>query len=213
MDPGTHRRNHPLFARMYARASGRAERAGQAALRTELLAGAHGRALELGAGNGLNFAHYPAAVETVVAVEPEPFLRRRATEAAATAPVPVEVVDGVADALPAPDGAFDVAVTSLVLCSVPDQAAALAELRRVLRPGGEVRFYEHVVAERPAAARLQSGLDRTGIWPHVAGGCRLARDTLGAVEAAGFVVERVRRLRFPPGPLGLPHVLGIARRP
>jgi len=82
MDPGTHRRNHPLFARMYARASGRAERAGQAALRTELLAGAHGRALELGAGNGLNFAHYPAAVETVVAVEPEPFLRRRATEAA-----------------------------------------------------------------------------------------------------------------------------------
>ena len=133
MDPGTHRRNHPLFARMYARASGRAERAGQAALRTELLAGAHGRALELGAGNGLNFAHYPAAVETVVAVEPEPFLRRRATEAAATAPVPVEVVDGVADALPAPDGAFDVAVASLVLCSVPDQAAALAELRRVLR--------------------------------------------------------------------------------
>jgi ubiquinone/menaquinone biosynthesis C-methylase UbiE len=213
MDAGTHRRNHPLFARLYAGASGRAERAGQAALRAELLAGARGRALELGAGNGLTFAHYPAAVEAVVAVEPEPFLRRRAIEAAATARVPVEVVDGVADALPAPDGAFDVAVTSLVLCSVPDQAAALAELHRVLRAGGELRFYEHVVAQHPAAARLQAGLDRTGLWPLVAGGCHLARDTLGAVEAAGFAVERVRRLRFPPGPLGLPHVLGIARRP
>ena len=213
MGAGTHRRNHPLFARMYAGASGRAERAGQAALRAELLAGARGRALELGAGNGLNFAHYPAGVEAVVAVEPEPFLRRRAAEAAASAPMPVEVVDGVADALPAADGSFDLAVASLVLCSVPDQAAALAELHRVLRPGGELRFYEHVVAERPAAARVQRGLDRAGIWPLVGGGCHLGRDTLGAVAAAGFAVERVRRLRFPPGALGLPHVLGIARRP
>src|SRR4051794_37889514 len=212
MRPGTHRRNHPLFARAYAGASGRAERAGQAALRTELLAGGRGRALELGAGNGLNFSHYPAALEAVVAVEPEPFLRRRALEAAATAPVPVEVVDGVADAVPAPDGAFDVAVTSLVLCSVPDQAAALAELRRVLRAGGELRFYEHVVSNSPSRRRLQRVMDAT-IWPRMVGGCHLTRDTRGEIEKAGFIVQRSRRFAFPPGRVGLPHVLGSARRP
>ena len=123
-------------------------------------AGLTGRVVEVGAGNGLNFGHYPATVTEVVAVEPEPYLRERAEEAARAAPVDVTVVVGLADALPAEDGAFDAAVASLVLCSVPDQAGALAELRRVVRPDGELRFYEHV--SLPAGAARCSAGSTTG---------------------------------------------------
>jgi ubiquinone/menaquinone biosynthesis C-methylase UbiE len=202
---------HPIFARLYDRTSPSVERKGAAEHRDELLAGLAGRVLEVGAGNGLNFGHYPASVTEVVAVEPEPYLRGRADEAAARAPVAVTVVYGVADALPAPDGAFDAAVASLVLCSVPDQATALAELRRVLRPGGELRFYEHVVSERPRAAAMMRWLDASGIWPRLAGGCHAARDTAAAIEQAGFVIERMRRFPFAAGPVSVPHVIGVAR--
>jgi ubiquinone/menaquinone biosynthesis C-methylase UbiE len=198
---------HPIFARLYARLSPGAERKGGAEHRRELLAGVAGRVIEVGAGNGLNFDHYPAAVAEVVAVEPEPYLRARAAEAAERAPVPVRVVDGVADRLPADDASFDVAVASLVLCSVPDQAAALAEIRRVLRPGGELRFYEHVVSDRPRTARLQRALDDWQVWPRILGGCHGARDTAGAIEAAGFAIEHSRRFPFS----SLPHVIGVAR--
>jgi ubiquinone/menaquinone biosynthesis C-methylase UbiE len=203
---------HPVFARLYARMSRSADRSGVAEHRAELLAGVAGRVVEVGAGNGLNFAHYPPEVTEVVAVEPEPFLRARAAEAAATARVPVTVVEGVADRLPAEDGAFDAAVASLVLCSVPDQATALAELRRVLRPGGELRFYEHVVAHEPRAARVQRWLDDSGVWPRLMGGCHGARDTGAAIERAGFAIERCRRFPFGPGPLATPHLVGLARR-
>src|SRR4051794_2879280 len=203
---------HPIFARLYAKTSPSVEAKGAAAHRDELLAGLAGRVVEVGAGNGLNFAHYPAGVTEVVAVEPEPYLRARAREAAADAAVAVTVVDGIADALPAPDGAFDAAVASLVLCSVPDQASALREVRRVLRAGGELRFYEHVVAERPRAAAVMRALDRSGIWPRLAGGCHAARDTPSAIERAGFVVERMRRFQFAAGPVAVPHVIGVARR-
>jgi SAM-dependent methyltransferase len=202
---------HPVFARLYARGSPGVDRKGGAEHRAELLAGAAGRIVEVGAGNGLNFAHYPPAVSEVVAVEPEPYLRERAAEAAAGAAVPVRVVEGVADALPAEDGSFDAAVASLVLCSVPDQAAALAEIRRVLRPGGELRFYEHVVSERPRVARLQRRLDDWGLWPRLLGGCHGSRDTTAAIEAAGFEIERVRRVPFAAGPVSLAHVIGLAR--
>jgi SAM-dependent methyltransferase len=202
---------HPVFARLYARASPGVERKGAAEHRAEMLAGIAGRVLELGAGNGLNFAHYPAAVAEVLAVEPEPYLRERATDAAAQAPVPITVVAGVADALPAGDGAFDTAVASLVLCTVPDQGAALAEIHRVLRPGGALHFYEHVVA----GGRLgtaQRWLDRSGVWPRLVGGCHGARDTAAAIEGAGFAIERCRRFDFPIGPVPVPHVIGVARR-
>ena len=202
---------HPVFARLYARASPGVERKGAAEHRAEMLAGIAGRVLELGAGNGLNFAHYPAAVAEVLAVEPEPYLRERATDAAAQAPVPITVVAGVADALPAGDGAFDAAVASLVLCTVPDQAAALAGIHRVLRSGGALHFYEHVVA----GGRLgtaQRWLDRSGVWPRLGGGCHGARDTAAAIEGAGFAIERCRRFDFPSGPVPVPHVIGVARR-
>ena len=202
---------HPIFARLYALASPGVERKGAAEHRAEMLAGIAGGVLELGAGNGLNFAHYPRAVTEVLAVEPEPYLRERATAAATHAPVPVTVVAGLADALPADDDAFDAAVASLVLCTVPDQAAALAELRRIIRPGGTLHFYEHVLGDGRLGA-AQRRLDDWGVWPRVAGGCHGARDTAAAIARAGFTIERIRRFDFPVGPVPVPHVIGVARR-
>jgi ubiquinone/menaquinone biosynthesis C-methylase UbiE len=201
---------HPVFARLYARFAPAMEPE-VAAHRDELLAGLRGRVVELGAGNGLNFTHYPADVGEVVAVEPEPYLRAKAIDAARDAPVAVTVVDALAGALPFDDASFDAAVCSLVLCSVPDQSAALADLRRVLRPGGELRFLEHVRDGSPRKARVQEAFDRARLWPLVAGGCHCARDTVAALASAGFVVARVREV--PIGPRWSPtrrHVLGCA---
>jgi ubiquinone/menaquinone biosynthesis C-methylase UbiE len=204
--------HHPIFARVYALMAKADPRGDEQ--RREALAGLTGRVIEVGCGNGLNFRHYPAGVQEVVAVEPEPYLRRRAEEAASSAPVPVRVLAGVAEALPAAGGEFDAAVLSLVLCSVPDQAAALAEVRRVVRAGGELRVYEHVLAEDPEKARSQDRIAR--LWPRFSGGCHPNRDTPGAIEAAGFQWVSLRRFAYKPGPgLGAvePHVIGIARRP
>jgi ubiquinone/menaquinone biosynthesis C-methylase UbiE len=205
---------HPLFARLYAHVITRNEPDEVTAHRDELLVGLAGRVLEIGAGAGINFARYPASVTEVVAVEPEPYLRERANAAAAEAPVRVTVVDGLADALPAADGSFDAAVACLMLCSVPDQATALAELHRVVRPGGELRFYEHVRAPSRRTQRVQELVDRT-FWPHVFGGCHTARDTVGAIAAAGFAIERHREMQLDSIPSILPvatHALGVARR-
>lgn len=203
---------HPLFARVYAWIARKEDERGGVENRQELLAGLSGRVIEVGSGLGSNFPHYPPAVTEVIAVEPEPYLRARSEEAAAKAPVPVRVLDGVADALPLEDESVDAGVVSLVLCSVPNQAAALAELRRVIKPGGELRFYEHVISNRGRGKRVQKALDAT-LWPRVSGGCHMARDTRTAIDAAGFIVQRSRRFPFPPGPVGLPHILGSARRP
>jgi ubiquinone/menaquinone biosynthesis C-methylase UbiE len=206
--------HHPLFARVYDRLSAKTEEAGQTEHRRELLDGLAGRVLEVGAGNGLNFPHYPESVTEVVAVEPEPFLRMRAEAAAKAAAVSIRVVDGVADGLPVEDEAMDAAVACLVLCSVPDQAVALAELRRVIRPGGELRFYEHVLADRPGFARFQQGAN--AVWPLFAGGCHPNRRTGDAIERAGFKVESCRRFDFRPALIEAPvtpRILGVARRP
>ncbi len=206
--------SHPLFARFFARFAPMAEESGIAGHRDELLAGLSGRVVELGAGTGLNFARYPSSVTDVVAVEPEPYLRARAVAAARHSPVPVRVVEAVAEALPFEDGEFDMAVASLVLCSVPDQAAALEELRRVLRPDGKLHFYEHVLAEDPRLARLQRGVDL--FWPHLGGGCHTSRSTVAAIEQAGFRDVSCRRFRFRPCVLAAPvspMVIGQATRP
>ncbi|MFH8803269.1 class I SAM-dependent methyltransferase [Streptomyces sp. NPDC017936] len=208
--------HHPLFARCYARLSVAAEtRAGLAGLRGRLLAGLSGRVVEIGAGNGLNFAHYPGAVSEVVAIEPERRLRASAREAALRADVPVDVVPGAAEALPVKSEAFDAAVLSLVLCSVRDVPRSLAELRRVLRPGGAVRFLEHGAGGGPAMTFTQRALDRT-VWPALAGGCHLSRDPVGALRDAGFVLGPCRRLVIPERGPRLPVsycVLGTAWRP
>jgi SAM-dependent methyltransferase len=208
----THSVKHPLFARGYAWLAKKEDAAGGVDNRRELLAGLSGRVVEVGSGIGSNFAHYPPAVTEVIAVEPEPYLRAKSEEAAAGAPVPVRVVDGIADDLPVEDGSLDAGVVSLVLCSVPDQDAALAELHRKIKPGGELRFYEHVVSNRESRRKVQRFLDRT-FYPRLAGGCHLTRDTRAAIDRAGFIVQRSRRFPFPPGKLGIPHILGSARRP
>jgi ubiquinone/menaquinone biosynthesis C-methylase UbiE len=207
--------SRPIFARMLARAAVCEERRGGAEHRRRLLAELSGRVVELGAGSGVSFAHYPGTVTALVAVEPEEHLRARAEEAAREAPIPVTVVDGVADALPADDASMDAGVVTAVLCSVPDPAAALGELRRVIRPGGELRFFEHVAADTPGLARLQRALDAT-IWPRVNGGCHTHRDTEAAIRAAGFEIEACDRFSFRAHPLAAPvapRILGRARRP
>jgi ubiquinone/menaquinone biosynthesis C-methylase UbiE len=203
---------HPLFARGYAWLARREDEAGNFDNRKELLAGLSGRVVEVGSGIGSNFAHYPDTVTEVIAVEPEPYLRAKSEEAAATASVPVRVVDAVADALPLDDASVDAGVASLVLCSVPDQDVALRELYRTIRPGGELRFFEHVISNRKSRRGVQHFLDKT-FYPHMSGGCHLTRDTRAAIDRNGFIVQRSRRFPFPPGPLGIPHILGSARRP
>src|SRR6266536_4040463 len=189
--------NHPVFARVYTRLSQGMEAHGVADYRRRLLAGLAGRVIEVGAGNGLNFVHYPATVTEVVAVEPEPYLRGLAATAARQAGMPVRVVHGIAHRLPETDGSFDAGVVSLVLCSVADQARAQAELFRVIRPGGELRFLEHVRAETPGLARVQRLVD--SVLPLLGGGCHASRDTVAAITAAGFQVESCERFRFPDG--------------
>jgi SAM-dependent methyltransferase len=211
---GDERVNHPLFARFYVRATSKRNLPEEEAHRRRMVAGLRGTVIEVGAGNGLNFPFYPGAVTRVVAVEPEPVMRAAAMRAADDAPVAISVVAGVAGRVPAEDESFDAGVASLMLCSVPDQARALAEFHRVLRPGGELRFYEHVVARRPLALGLQRLADAT-LWPRLLGGCHLTRDTGAAIEAAGFVIERCERFQFSAGPPipPIPHLLGVARRP
>ena len=213
MSKNPERVSHPLFARIYMRMA-RKRHETEDEHRRRLLAGLSGSVIEVGAGNGLNFSLYPETVDRVLAVEPEPRLREAASNEAKEAPVRVEVVDGVAGDLPVEDASQDAAVASLVLCSVPEQDQALAELRRVLKPGGELRYYEHVLAHKPFTARLQRIADAT-FWPRVAGGCHMARDTEAAIERAGFEIERSERFRFTPGaPVpATPHILGVARRP
>jgi ubiquinone/menaquinone biosynthesis C-methylase UbiE len=204
---------HPIFARAFDRISPLMERE-VGPRRDELLADLSGRVVEIGAGNGANFAHYPPTVDEVIAVEPEAYLRERATERASSATVPVDVRDGLADDLPLEDSSVDAAVISLVLCSVPDPGHAATELGRVLKPGGEVRFFEHVRSPNPRKARFQRSLDRPRLWPHLAGGCHCARDAVATLEAAGLRIEQIRS--FAVGPSWMhtnPHLLGRARAP
>jgi ubiquinone/menaquinone biosynthesis C-methylase UbiE len=203
--------SHPVFARLYARVRPKLDEQGVAEHRRRLLSELAGRVLEVGAGDGGNFAHYPPEVTDVVAVEPERYLRAKAERYATTAPVRVQVVSGTADRLPLDDSSVDAVVASLVLCSVPDQATALAEAFRVLRPGGELRFYEHVAASPGRMNGVQKLLDAT-IYPPLTGGCHLHRDTAAAITAAGFTITTLDRFNFPPtGPNpAAPHILGRA---
>lgn len=204
----------PRFARMYLRSAAGAEQRGASDHRRRLLEGLRGTVVEIGAGHGLNFPHYPPEVSEVIAIEPEPTLRSQAETAAESATVPIRVLAGVADELPVADASADAVVASLVLCSVPDQQHALAEIRRVLCPDGELRFYEHVVPRCQPKRLLLQVIDRSGIWPTIAGGCHPARDTTEAIMQAGFDISEIERFGFSAQrfePL-IPHILGIARR-
>jgi len=146
---------------------------------------AHGEVLEVGVGSGLNLAFYDAArVGKVTGIDPSAPLLGRAAARASEAPVPVELIRGRAEALPFPDRAFDSAVVTYSLCSVDDPARALAEVRRVLRPGGELVFVEHGLARDAGTRRWQRWL--TPIWRRVGGGCRLDRDMAAILRDAGY---------------------------
>jgi protein-L-isoaspartate O-methyltransferase len=180
--------DNPFFARVWTFMSNR-EPEYVRNLRKETVAGLTGRVLEVGAGTGSNFVLYPTSVEEVVAIEPEPRLNAIARRTAATAPIPVTVTDRVVEELE-PGAPFDAVVCSLVLCSVDDQKTVLRQLFSQLRPGGELRYLEHV-ASGGFRGRLQRLADAT-VWPRLAGNCHAHRDTEQAIDNAGFVQKTNR---------------------
>jgi ubiquinone/menaquinone biosynthesis C-methylase UbiE len=204
---------NPQFAQAYLRVAAKADARGAARHRRDLVAGLSGVVCEVGSGQGLNFAHYPATVTQVIAVEPEPSLRAAAVRTARAAPVAVDVRDGTADHLPVDTSSCDAVVLSLVLCTVPDLDTALAEVARVLRAGGQVRFYEHVRSKNLVVAAAEDLI--TPLWSRFAGGCHLNRDPVAALAAAGCSVAGVRRFGFSPQMLLPPtaHVIGTATSP
>ncbi|HEX2088498.1 MAG TPA: class I SAM-dependent methyltransferase [Actinomycetota bacterium] len=199
---------HPIFARIYDPLLARPAERWEGRYRSEQCGGAEGLVLEIGAGTGMNFPHY-SDVSTVVAVEPEPHMLEQAKQRAAGDPAPIVLLRASAECLPFPDGTFDTVVSSLVLCTVPDERQAIREVRRVLKPQSPLRFYEHVRAKSDRAARWQDRLERP--WGFFGGGCHPNRDTVGALVEEGFTV-RFRSFEPPvPGGWFLPHVIGEAR--
>ena len=203
---------HPVFARIYDRRSRALEARGVGEHRRDLLDGLSGEVLELGIGNGLNLGYYPKSVRHVIALEPEPFLLEKAKAAALVAATDVSFIRGVVDAVPLHDESVDAVVCSLVLCSVPSVERALTEVRRVLRAGGQLRFYEHVVAQDGALPLMQRWLNP--LWSKLAGGCSLTRDIERDIERAGFEFVSCSRFEFHPtftGRMTSPHISGNAR--
>jgi len=192
--------DHPFFARVWTFMSAH-ETAMLTGLRKENLAGLSGRVLEVGAGTGTNFGHYPATVEQVVAVEPETGLFGHARAAAAAAPIPVSVLGHTIETLPDEDP-FDAVVCSLVLCTIDDPEHVSRQLFSRLKPGGELRYMEHV-ASGGWRGGIQRAADAT-VWPHLFGGCRTHRDTERIIGAAGFTVAATRHVWTLPRWLPLP---------
>jgi ubiquinone/menaquinone biosynthesis C-methylase UbiE len=199
-------------AALYDAIGRRFEQKHGAAKRRKLLADATGRVLEIGAGTGLNLAHYPAELEELVVTEPNDAMRRRAQRRVRQGGRRITLLPASAEALPFPDESFDTVVGTLVLCTVPDQAAALREIQRVLRPGGRLLFIEHVRSDDPRRARWQDRLERP--WMAIADGCHPNRDTRTALEAAGFRVEIDEQGEMPMLPkLVKPYIIGRATKP
>lgn len=178
------------------------ERRGMRTRRRALLAGAHGRVLEIGAGTGLNIDHYPAAVDELVLTEPEPGMCWRLQQRTAASGRDATVVQAGAEDLPFPDGSFDAVVSTMVLCTVPDPAAAMAEIRRLLRPGGRLLFIEHVRADdEPRLARWQDRLEAP--WRAFGEGCRCNQPTLRLLDEAGLRPTRLGHDRW----RGMPRIV------
>ena len=200
------------FAAVYDPVLSGPERAGLARARGQLLGTAAGTVLEIGAGTGANLAHLPHDLDTLTLVEPSGPMRARlevrVAEHRASLPRATRVVAGSADALPVADGSVDTLVSTLVLCSVPDVDAAIAELRRVVAPEGRLLLLEHV-AGHGRTRTLQGLIDPA--WRIVARGCRLVRDTREALERGGFDTSQVGAWRLPGGGVTGPALLGTAR--
>jgi len=200
------------FAAMYDRAMRNTEEAGLGEMRRNLLQDASGRTIDLGAGTGANLKLYPDQVQDLVLAEPSPHMAKRLREKLEATGRRGEVVEAPAELLPFPDASFDTAVFTLVLCTVPDPGAALAEAARVLKPGGQLLFLEHVRSKDPRLARWQDRLMRP--WRFVGAGCHCNRDTLGTIGLSPLQLESHERGRLPKAPpLVRPLVIGSAVRP
>lgn len=182
------------MAAMYEQFAAGMEKAGMEAVRARLARDLRGRVIEIGCGTGLNFSHYCADAE-VTAIEPLEEFRLFAAERAKTAAARIEVYEGDAQELPFDDHSFDAALETLAFCSVPDADKGLRELRRVVKPGAAVRFFEHVRSDHTVAALAQNTFNP--LWRWLADGCNLNRDTVAAIRAAGFTVERVEARAIP----------------
>lgn len=197
-----------LFAAVYDPLSARTERKFGADLKRNLLVNARGRVLEIGVGTGLSFPHYPPGVK-LAGVEPSPHMLKRARRRAAELGRKVELVAAPAEQLPFGDDSFDTVVSLAVLCTVRDPQAALGEIRRVLRPGGQFVFLEHVRSDDPELARRQDRWERP--WGWIAGGCHPNRSTLDTIEAAGFQIRELESKDLAEVPrLVQPNILGVA---
>lgn len=203
-------RGHPLFALGYSLFARFAEKV-LGPHRREVVSHASGRVVEIGAGTGLNFKYYPASVTEVIATEPEPHMFKRASKAASAAGSRFTVEQRVAQSLGLADESVDDVVSTLVLCSVPDPAEALAELKRVLKPGGALLFFEHVRASDPKLAAKQDKRER--MWGRISAGCHPNRDTESSIRAAGFDVEILEHFDIKGSKLVRPHIRGVARTP
>lgn len=198
-----------LFAALYDTVSRGSEEAGLRQERKQLLADAEGATLEIGAGTGLNLEHYPEAVTRLVLVEPDRHMRRRLGRRLETLGRTAEIVEASVEDLPFPDASFDTVVVTYVLCSVPDQERALAEIARVLKPSGRFLFLEHV---RSGEAKLAKRQDRIRPLYNLVG-CNPNRDTLARIESSTLTVESVRHGEVPKAPkVGRPMIVGMARR-
>ena len=207
-------RGHRIFAGLYDLMLRGTERAGLRDMRAELLAEAQGRTLELGAGTGLNLAHYTDAVTELVLTEPDPHMARRLRKRLddePPAPARVEVVEAPAERVPFEDGSFDSVVSTLVLCSVESPGAAAREVARVLKPEGRLLCLEHVRSTDRGLARWQDRLERP--WGWLGAGCHPNRDTVAELEAAGLETAGLAGDQLPKAPaIVRPMVRGGARR-
>jgi ubiquinone/menaquinone biosynthesis C-methylase UbiE len=198
-----------VFAALYDRVSKGSEEAGLREERRQLLAAAAGATLEIGAGTGLNLEHYPEAVTRLVLAEPDEHMRRRLARRVSEVRPSTEIVAAGVEGLPFPDESFDTVVVTFVLCSVPQQEAALAEITRVLKPGGRLLFLEHVRSDDEKLAKWQDRI--TPLYNVV--GCNPNRDTLAAIEASALAVETVKHGEIPKAPkVERPLIAGTARR-
>jgi ubiquinone/menaquinone biosynthesis C-methylase UbiE len=198
-----------LFAAMYDTVGKGSEEAGMREERRQLLAAAQGATIELGAGTGLNLEHYPEAVARLVLTEPDRHMRVRLCRRVEALSATAEVIDASAAQLPFADATFDTAVVTLVLCSVPDQRAALEEVARVLKPNGRLLFLEHVRSDDPKVAKWQ---DRLRPICNLVG-CNPNRETLAAIEGSALAIESVRHAEVPKAPeFERPMIVGTARR-
>jgi len=199
-----------MFSALYDRAFEASEEAGLREMRRELLRGARGRVLELGAGTGLNLELYPhEGLDSLTVTEPDPHMFKQLRDRAEKACPGADLIQAGAEALPFDDDSFDTVVVTLVLCTVPDQPAALREISRVLAPGGQLLFLEHIRSPDPGLARWQDRLEKP--WRFIGDGCHCNRDTVAGIEAAGLALGEIERDELPKAPaLVKPLVRGVA---